>query len=317
MYMGASVTGSANEEVPVSLVNVSAEPQLVRRGTTLAMMRPAVNVETRDSKERIATSNLENTKDHVKSSQGSALPEHMGRLLEGLAKDVSPSQRQQLIDLLARYADVFSSSPSDLGKTELVKHQIDTGDRRPIRQPARRLPIAKQEIEEREVKDMLERGVIEPSASPWASPIVLVTKKDGSARFCIYYRKLNDVTRKDAYPLPRIDETLDALEGSAYFCTLDLYSGYWQVEMDERDKEKTAFVTRRGLYQWNVMPFGLCNAPATFERLMDLVLNGLTWTTCLVYIDDVIVYGRDFDETLERFEVVLKRFKKGWIEVKS
>ena len=122
---------------------------------------------------------------------------------------------------------------------------------------------------------MLDRGVIEPCQSSWASPVVLVTKKDGSTRFCMDYRKVNEVTRKDAYPLPRIDDTLNVLRGSQYFSTLDLYSGYWQVKMDSKDIDKTAFVTRQGLFRFTVMPFGLCNAPATFEQLMELVLSGL------------------------------------------
>ena len=125
-------------------------------------------------------------------------------------------------------------------------------------------------------QDMLAHNVIQPSTSPWASPIVIVRKKDGSARFCVDYRKLNAITRKDAYPLPRIDDTLDTLSGSQWFSTLDLLSGYWQVEVAEGDRDKTAFATQSGFCEFKVMPFGLCNAPATFQRLMDLGCNGPT-----------------------------------------
>ena len=138
---------------------------------------------------------------------------------------------------------------------------------------------------------MLAHNVIQPSRSPWASPIVIVRKKDGSARFCVDYRKLNAITRKDAYPLPRIDDTLDTLSGSQWFSTLDLLSGYWQVEVAEGDRDKTAFATQSGFCEFKVMPFGLCNAPATFQRLMDLVLAGVQWSHCQVYMDDIIVVG--------------------------
>jgi hypothetical protein len=116
--------------------------------------------------------------------------------------------------------------------------------------------------------DVKGKGVIEESEGPWSSPVVLVRKKNGDLRFCVDSRKLNDVTKKDCFPLPRIDDTLDTLAGAKWFSTLDLKSGYWQVALHPDDKEKTAFPTGQGLWQFTVMPFGLCNAPATFERLM-------------------------------------------------
>ena len=130
------------------------------------------------------------------------------------------------------------------------------------------------------------------------------------------YRRLNSVTRKDAYPLPRIDDSLDALTGSAYFSTLDLLSGYWQVPLDAEAQEKAAFVTRGGLWTWKVLPFGLTSAPATFERLMEQVLKGLQWKTLLLYLDDVIVYSPDIDSHLDRLAEVLDRFRAAGLKLK-
>ncbi|KRX61767.1 Retrovirus-related Pol polyprotein from transposon 17.6 [Trichinella sp. T9] len=163
---------------------------------------------------------------------------------------------------------------------------------------------------------MLRQDVVEPSSSPWASPIVLVRKKDGSCRFCVDYRQLNNLTRKDAHPLPRIDDTLDALAGAQWFSTLDLASGYWQVEVEPQDREKTAFTTPLGLYQFKVMPFGLCNAPATFQRLMETVLRGLVGSDCLVYLDDVIVFGKTAEEHTARLREVFRRLREVGLKIK-
>ena len=134
--------------------------------------------------------------------------------------------------------------------------------------------------------------------------MVLVWKKDGSACFCVDYRQVNSLKRKDAYPLPRIDDTLDTLAGSVLFSTLDMLSGYWQVEVAEEDKDKTVFATWDGLFHFNVLPFRLCNGPATFQRLMDTVLSGLHWSTCLVYLDDVIILGRTSEAHLHNLQQV-------------
>ena len=127
-----------------------------------------------------------------------------------------------------------------------------------------------------EVQKMLQQGVIQHSFSPWSSPVVMVRKKDGAWRFCVDYHKLNDVTYCNAYPLPRIDATLDSLSGATLFTTLDLASGCWQVEVDSADKEKTTFLTSQGHFEFNVIPFGLTNTPATFQHLMECVLAGMS-----------------------------------------
>lgn len=157
---------------------------------------------------------------------------------------------------------------------------------------------------------MLKHNLIQPSVSPWASPVVLVKKKDGSWRFCVDYRKLNSVTLKDSFPLPLITQTLDSLHGAKYFSTLDLLSGYFQVELDPSAREKTAFVTENNLMEFLVLPFGLTNSPATFQRLMGHVLRGLEYRSALIYLDDVIVFGKTLQEHLHNLEEVFQRFRE-------
>ena len=152
------------------------------------------------------------------------------------------------------------------------------------------MPYALREESNKQIEDMLEKGIISPSTSPWASPIVLVHKKSGDLRFCIDYRRLNQITRNDAHPLPGVDDLLDAVRNAKYFTSLDLKSGYWQIPVHPDDREKTAFVTHGGLYEFNRMPFGLATAPATFQRVMELALAGLTYSICLCYFDDIYNY---------------------------
>lgn len=219
---------------------------------------------------------------------------------------LTPTQRDELLGLLTKFRHAFDTQSSTLGRTSTVCHRIDTGAHPPLRQRPYRVSSTERRVIDEQVGDMLKRGVVQPSESPWASPVVLVKKKDGSIRFCVDYRRLNKITRKDVYPLPRIDDALDCLQGAEFFSSLDLRSGYWQVPMASDDKPKTAFITPDGLYEFNVMPFGLCNAPATFERMMDAILRGLKWNTCLCYLDDVVVFAPDFPTHLHRLEQVLR-----------
>ena len=222
---------------------------------------------------------------------------------------LSPLQQQHLNGLFKEFSDVFSQGEDDPGCTPLLKHTIETHGP-PLRQPYRRQNPAVRREEMAQVQQMLASDVIRPSNSPWASPVVMVKKKDGSLRFCVDFRQLNAATVKDAHPLPRIDDLLDALHGACWFSTLDLKSGYWQVPIMERDKEKTAFRTSSGqLYEFNQVPFGLCNAPTTFSRLMDRVLSGLHWETCLFYLDDIIVFSSTWEEHLARLRQVFERLR--------
>ena len=162
----------------------------------------------------------------------------------------------------------------------------------------------------------MKQGSVRPSKAPWSSPIVLVRKKDGSVRPCVDYRRVNLVTRKDAFPLPKIDTCLDAVTGSTLFSTLDISSAYNQVPVREADIPKTAFVTKAGLFEYTTMPFGLSNSPATFQRVMEIALSGLQWLTCIIYLDDVIVYGRDVPDHLERLREVLGRIRQANLKLK-
>ena len=192
-----------------------------------------------------------------------------------LPKRLSPLQQQQLNDLFREFSDIFSQGEDDLGSTPLLEHTIETHGP-PLCQPYRQRNSAVRREEMAQVQQTLASDVIRPSNSSWASPVVMVRKKDGSLRFCGDFQQLNAATVKHAHPFPRIDHLLDALHGARWFSTLDLKSSYWQVPITECDKAKIAFRTSSGqLYEFNQVPFGLCNAPTTFSRLMDRVLSGL------------------------------------------
>ncbi|HEY1645698.1 MAG TPA: reverse transcriptase family protein, partial [Candidatus Saccharimonadales bacterium] len=225
------------------------------------------------------------------------------------------SDKRALVRVLKEHVAAFANHPKRVGITDLVQHKIDTGDSLPIHMPPYRLgPHVDGKIQEM-VQDMKADSVIEESSSPWSSPVLLVKKKDGSMRFCIDFRRVNAVTKKDVYPMLRIDATLDALGKARFLSSLDMQSGYWQIALDRRDAEKTAFSTSRGHYQFLVMPFGLTNAPATFQRLMDNILRDFQ-LFCLVYIDDIIIFSETFEVHLVHLSKVLQRLIDSHLVVK-
>ena len=233
--------------------------------------------------------------------------------VEASCQHLSQDQRLALTVLLQKFKFTFRDEP---GFTDTVQHSIPTGAARPVRGGRYRLSPHEKDIIREHVKEMLRLGVITPSKSAWAASVVLAPKKDGKLRFCVDYRRLNNITARDEFPLPRIDDTLDQLAGRRYFSALDLTSGYWQVPLREGDNEKTAFLTPDGLYQFERMPFGLANAPATFQRMMTHVLASLGYEYVLVYLDDVLVHSKTFSDHLVHLEAVLGCIQRANLSVK-
>ena len=244
------------------------------------------------------------------------VPSHLTELYTRACENLTLPEQGQVKEMLQAHSGTFSQHEFDIGLTSLTEHSIDVGSQKPIKQQPRRVPTAFAEEEEKVIKQLEDQGIIRPSTSPWASPIVLVRKKSGKVRPCVDYRCLNSVTIKDAFPLPRITDCLDAVADATLFSCFDVTSGYHQIRVKESDIPKTAFCTKYGLYEYTSMPMGLTNSPATFQRLMELALRGLQWHTCLIYLDDIVVFGKTFEEHMIRVQEVLERIKAAGLKLK-
>ena len=231
--------------------------------------------------------------------------------------DWDPELLNKARQLFRDYAHIFALDSLDMGHTSMVKHKIRLDNYTPFKERYHRIPPNLFDEVKNHLKEMIEVGAIRKSSSPWASAVVLVRKKDGSLRFCIDLRKLNACTIKNAYSLPCIDETLDCLGGATIFTSLDLKSGYWQVEMEEDSKPLTAFtVGPLGFYECERMPFGLTNAPATFQRLMENCLGELHLSWCIIYLDDIIVFSDNPADHLQRLHGVFAKLDKAGLKLK-
>ena len=245
------------------------------------------------------------------------IPDHLKDLFQRSIQHLNSEEQDQVADLLMEFEDVFAKSEYDLGDFSDIVHNIDTGSSKPIKQRMRRTPVNFAGEEKAHLEKMLDAGVIQPSVSEWASAPVLVRKRDGTVRWCVDYRALNSVTTKDVFPLPLVEDCIDTLAGNKWFSKLDANSAYWQVKLSDQDRKKTAFITKYGLFEHVRMGFGLCNGPATYSRVMNLVLRNLLWVIVLAFLDDILVLGSTFSNHLSHIREVLLRFRKHQLKLKA
>ena len=325
---------SKSKRVSVALRNLSCQTVVLGKGTTVAKLSPANTVPcmlapefandkpefvdgkmTKNSELELAE--LANSSNNNNQYDKSRIDKLFAKLDLSGYDEWSDEQRKAVDDCIIKYNHIFAVEDLELGRTDLVKHVIRLDNYTPFKERYRRIPPQQFEEVRKHLAEMLKLGAIRKSNSPWASAVVLVRKKDGSLRFCIDLRKLNERTIKDAYALPRIEDSLDSLNGSCIFSSIDLKAGYWQVELDEESIPLTAFtVGPLGFYECVRMPFGLTNAPATFQRLMETCLDDLHLNWCIIYLDDVIIYSKTPEEHVERLAAVFEKISKAGLKLK-
>ena len=278
--------------IPVEISNVTTRTVCVSPKALLCEMQPVTIAEIP-------------TKD--------AVPSRIDHILDkvSISDTLTVAESEQCANLISGFQDIFSTSSTDIGTTSMVKHHIELSDTTPFKQKYRRIPPAMVEEVRTHLKELIASGVIRPSHSPFSSNVVLVRKSDGSLRMCVDYRQLNSRTVRDNYALPRIEDILDSLSGNNYFTVLDMKAGYHQIEILEEHKQRTAFtVGPLGFFEFNKMPFGLVNAPATYQRLQEECLGDLNLKICFIYLDDVIVFSKTFEDHIQRLTLIFDRFRK-------
>ncbi|MEE8326536.1 MAG: reverse transcriptase domain-containing protein [candidate division NC10 bacterium] len=299
------------QDIRVAVANTTEEPLILRSGTEVAQVE-GVYFEDVTSAPDLVEHLVKLYNDEQEAESG--LPVGLDLETDTI---LTVEQMARLKVWVKSKTHLFIGKGVLPSKARVPPHRIDTGDSHPVRARYGRKAQAEHDVIEEEVHKLLGADMIVPSDSEWCAPVVLITRKDGKPRFCIDYRRLNDVTRKDGYPIPRIDDALDLMGASPFLSSLDFATGYYQVPMSQKDRKKTAFSTRSGHYQWEVMPMGLCNAPATFQRVMNVLLSGLTWNVCLCYIDDIIIFSRTFEEHMVTLEQIFVRIERANLKLRA
>lgn len=311
-----ALVGSHNHTAPIQVLNLSCEDIWLHPRTRIGVVSEVTVMENDPASEVTFHRISANAEEISMESKSLSKQEHWSKVVAQLDIGGTVEQQAELKALLAEYANVFALGDEDLGFTDRVQHEINLVDDVPVNLPYRRIPPNQYREAKEHIAQLLRKGVIHESSSAYASPVVLVRKADGSIRLCVDYRKLNLKTKRDAFPLPRVDESFDVLRGAQFFSSIDLASGYHQVAMAEKDRHKTAFTTPFGLYEHLRMPMGVCNGPATFQRLMQTTMNDLIFQILLVYLDDILVFSKTFPEHLVRLRTVFTRLQDTGLKVK-
>ena len=288
--------------IPARVLNPGNSNVRIMKGSVIALLEPTWNTEP---VLRVQEKSVE------------TLPDHLQSMFEQGRKALDSEQTEQFHSMLLRRQKVFAE-PNEVGRTNVGTHKIKLTDETPIKEAPRKIPLFKRDVIDSEIEKLEKQGLIEPSDSPWSSQLVLVRKKDTSWRMCVDFRKFNNKTVKDAYPIPRIQENLDSLNGAEWFSSLDCGMAYPQIPLEVSDRRKTVFDTpREGLYQYVTMPFGLCNATATFQRIIEKVLAGLRWHILVLYLDDIIVFSKTFDQHITNLETVFEKLEQTGLKLKA
>ena len=326
------INGDEHERIPIRLANFTDRTINVSAGSQLATIQSIEVDSIVSSNELVGATTITEVNDEsspliigdvnavTTRTTVACIPAIEPEQVIKAIKTTNVFEVEQLKQLLLKYPQLFAANPKKPTQTTRTTHAIDTGAAEPIKLHPYRNARVDDEFIEKEITQLLDNGLIQRSNSPWAAPVVIVMKKGGDRRQCIDFRKLNNVTKKCSYPLPRVEDLIDSLGTKSgkkkYYSKLDLASAYWSVKMDEKDREKTAFVTKQGLFEWLVMPFGLCNAPATFQRLMDEVLAELKFKCVVVYFDDIVIFSDSFDEHIIHLEQVFKKLTEANLQAK-
>ncbi|CAF1650375.1 unnamed protein product, partial [Didymodactylos carnosus] len=288
----------------VEVYNVSTSPVTLQQNMHLrTISRLSVNTyfSTMMEQAKMPANDLTRQENQTKFCETTSISTTIDSLVHHLGQS---NQRQQIKSILEDYSSLFDTTTPRKVLTP-IHHVIDTGDHSSVTARPYFKTIQQRKDIQNEIDKMLKSGIVVPSHSSWSSPVILLKKPNGEFRFIVDYRKLNSITKKDAYPQPTTEELLQRLGGHKWFTKLDLKSGYFQIPIQDQDKEKTAFCTQDGLYQFEVLPMGLMNAPPTFQRVMNNIIGYNRWDYVLIYLDDIIIFSDTFEQHLQHLNQIL------------